>query len=298
MRVCHENLRFLREVTRELGPQGHADNWALRPGCALVPIPLALIRSRLALDPPPDTDSPKGDVFPQTDWSIVLRASGRKEGRADEALASLCERYWPPLYAFVRSKGYSREDAEDMVQGFFAKLLRNEDLGTPTPERGRLRTFLLFSMRRFLASERQSRGRVKRGGGVRPLSIDAASADEWCLASPEPDPERAFERNWALTVMEAVHDRLRAEYERKAAGEVFAVLGEYVTPNGGELPYVRLAERLGMSEGSIKVRIFRLRNRFRECLREEVAAGLDDPAELEAELLHLRNVLRSSGGLP
>lgn len=237
-----------------------------------------------------------GELFPPTDWSVVLRASGRREGRADEALASLCARYWSPLYAFVRSQGYSREDAEDLVQGFFAKLLRNEDLGTPTPERGRLRTFLLFSMRRFLASEHQRRTRVKRGGGERPISIDAASAEEWCLASPEPDPERAFERNWALTVMAAVHDRLRREYERKGAEEIFGALGEFVTPNGNELPYGQLAERLGMSEGSIKVRIFRLRARFRECLREEVAAGLDDPAELESELLHLRDVLRSSGG--
>jgi len=131
-----------------------------------------------------DAAADKPDLFPETDWSLVLRASGRKDGESDTALESLCSRYWRPLYVFVRSKGRSKEDAEDIVQGFFAKLLRNENLKTTEATRGRLRTFLLASMRRYLITDLRQRTAQKRGAGQAAIPMDLASAEAYRPGTP------------------------------------------------------------------------------------------------------------------
>lgn len=233
-------------------------------------------------------------LFPPTDWSLVRRASGHPgDESGGDALAALCARYWPPLYAYVRSRGQSREDAEDVVQEFFAKLLRNENLRKVSPDGGRLRTFLLVAMRRFLASRHRRRTARRRGGENEAIPIDSLDAEALVPADATFDPERIFARNWALTLLANVHERLRAEYARKGTQEVFDALAPLVSPAGGETSYAELARRLEISEGTLKVRVFRLRTRYRACLREEVARGLDDLSEIDDELRYLRDALRS-----
>lgn len=231
----------------------------------------------------------KSDLFPNTDWSLVLRASGRKDGVAEAALDSLCARYWQPLYVFVRAQGKSKEDTEDIVQGFFAKLLRNENLKSTEESRGRLRSFLLASMRKYLISDLQKQTATKRGSGKIPIDLESA---EDCLPSdPKRNPKEQFEHSWALSVLAVVHQALAKEYSDKNQGEFFNTLSPYVAPTGDELPYHELAEQLGVAIGTIKVRIFRLRNRYRERLREEIANGLDNPEDIDDELRHIRQIL-------
>lgn len=240
-----------------------------------------------------DATSEKPDMFPETDWSLVLRASGRKEGAADKALESLCARYWRPLYVFVRSQGRSKQDAEDIVQGFFAKLLRNENLKSTDAERGRLRSFLLVALRRYMVTDLRKRNAQKRGAGQAAIPMDLAAAEAYLPADTGLDPERQFERSWAITVLETVHDAVGAEYEAKGQAEVFETLGGFITPDGDDVPYATLADTLGIAVGTVHVRVFRLRKRYRERLREEVASGLENPSEVDAELAFLRDALRA-----
>jgi len=231
----------------------------------------------------------KPELFPNTDWSLVLRASGRKDDAAGAALDSLCSRYWQPLYVFVRAQGKSKEDTEDIVQGFFAKLLRNENLKSTDESRGRLRSFLLASMRNYLISDLQKQTATKRGSGKLPLDLESAEAS--LPSDSKRNPKEQFEYSWALSVLAAVHQALAEEYHKKDQGDLFDALSPYVTPTGDELPYSELSEKLDVAVGTIKVRIFRLRNRYRERLREEIASGLDCPDEIDNELLHIRQVL-------
>ena len=225
---------------------------------------------------------------------MVLCASGQKSGDRDGALSALCECYWPPLYGFVRAKGHSKQDAEDIVQGYFAKLLRNNNIASVDAAHGKLRSFFLSSMRNFLASDYRARSAAKRGGGDCPISLDLEDAERLVPVDPSPDPEQAYTRGWALTVLATVHDQLRTEYTEKGDGEVFATLGDYVTETGTGIPYPVLARQLDVAPGTIKVRVFRLRNRYRARLRDEVARGLDAPDEaaIDDELRFLTLALR------
>jgi RNA polymerase sigma-70 factor (ECF subfamily) len=231
-------------------------------------------------------------LFQTTRWSVVRRSVSEDPAEAEAALAQLCEAYWYPLYAYVRRSGLSPQDAEDVTQSFFAHLLSRDVIAGAVPEKGRLRSFLLSCARNFLA-DRIARARAqKRGAGQATLSFDAMQAEERYAAEPVDDlsPDRLFQRRWALAVLETTLARLGAAYEEEGKGAIFArvrpFLGFGAEP---ELRYEQVGAALGMTIGTVKSHVFRMRQRWRELLFEEVAATLDEPTEeeIKAELAEL-----------
>lgn len=244
-----------------------------------------------------DAMPPLASPFATTHWSVVLCAGRSGNAAAEEALEKLCRLYWPPLYAYVRRSGHTPEDSQDLTQSFFERLLSDGRLGTADPRRGRFRTFLLCSLKHFLVNEWRRSQRLKRGSGKVHLSFDCSP--EEALFAREPacheTPEVLYDRRWALRILEQAMDALRNDYQRCGQGRLFdeiqsAILGE---PCGSS--YQVIAERLNSSVGAIKVAVFRLRQRFRERIREAVAATLPDPSnaqELESEIQYLQEVLK------
>lgn len=220
-------------------------------------------------------------------------ASPRQAEDARAALADLCAAYWPPLYAFARRAGAGPHDAADLVQGFFARLLEKGDLSSADPARGRFRAWLVVAFRNFSANARDRERAKKRGGGRVPLRIDADAAET--LYAPEPadprTPDREFERRWALTVLARALEHLAAEQGRAGKQAEFEALRPWLVGGGAEGGYARLADALGRNEGALKVAVHRLRRRYGELLREEVAGTLDDPGQVEAELAALMEAL-------
>ncbi|MBK9137165.1 MAG: sigma-70 family RNA polymerase sigma factor [Verrucomicrobia bacterium] len=233
--------------------------------------------------------------FLTTRWQVVLQA-GEETAAPDAAAAleALCRAYWPPLYAHVRRMGYGPEDAADLTQAFFARLIENRGLGRADPARGRFRTFLLTALQHFVRDERDRAMTWKRGGRASLVPLDVAAAEgeyERAVAAPGPD-ERVYDRAWAHTVLALVRQRLLAEAEAGGRAELCAAL---LPAEGGEPePYERLGARFGLSEGAVKLAAFRLRQRYRELIREEVAQTVATPAELEEELRHLLAVVAVS----
>lgn len=228
-----------------------------------------------------------------THWSVVLSARAKRSPESAQALESLCRAYWYPLYAFVRRLGHSREDAEDLTQGFFARLLEKDYLQTATREKGRFRTFLLVALKRFLANE-WDRGRAqKRGGGQPLLSLDTEVAEKRFQIEPadQLSADRIYERRWALTLIEAALNRLRQEFEEDGKVQDFERLKVFLTADRESIPYVELASKSSQSEGSLRVAVHRLRKRYRELFREEVAHTVSDPQDIEAELRYLLRAL-------
>ncbi len=227
--------------------------------------------------------------FVTTHWSAVLTAGRSDTTKAQAALEQLCRNYWQPLYAFVRRTGYSREEAEDLTQEFFARVLAQNTVAKADPARGRFRSFLLASLKHFLAHEWEKARARKRGGGAQLIPLEFDTAETRCAhpAAPGDTPDRAYDRQWALALLELVLSRLRGEY--RSAGRLVLFLGLKDTLRGGraEIPYRDLAGRVGMSEGAVKVAAHRLRQRYRELLREEIAHTVAGPAEAEEELRHL-----------
>jgi RNA polymerase sigma factor (sigma-70 family) len=243
--------------------------------------------------------------FVTTRWSLVAAAGGedRQAPDARRALAALCEAYWYPLYAYVRRRGHDANDAGDLTQAFFARLREKNDLRLADPQRGRFRSFLLAAMNHFLANEWRNARAAKRGGGAAVLSLDLSSAEtrfgrEAAAVEPshEMTAEKAFERQWALTLIGQAMAKLRAEYA--AAGPAKERLFEALSPvlgGEGEASYAHTGEKLGMSEGAVKVAAHRLRKRCRELLRDEVAQTVADPAEVDEELRHLLAAVAGDG---
>jgi len=229
----------------------------------------------------PNRDEP----FLTTRWSLVLAAGGQRPG-SRRALAELCESYWYPLYAYVRRRGYRAEDAQDLTQAFFARLLEKNVVAAADPRRGRFRAYLLGSLKHFLANEWNRARAQKRGGGEPLLSIDYRAADARFGRDPQDDltPERAFERSWALAVLEQALARLREEYRERGKERVFEQLESTLV--AGETPpaYRDVAATLSMTEGAVKVAVHRLRRSFREALRREIAQTVGGTEELESEL--------------
>lgn len=214
---------------------------------------------------------------------------------ADEALARLCALYWYPIFAFVRRQGRSAEDAQDLTQAFFARLIEKGDLGDADRSRGRFRTFLLTACQHFLFNERDRARAEKRGGGRVPISIDVAAAEgryERGLAHGE-TPERLFDRQWCLALLAAVLDGLRADYEAAGKGPLFDRLKDQLTGDGGSGTYADAARDLVMTEAAVKVAVHRLRSRYRDELRRRVADTVASPADVEDEIRYL---LRTLGG--
>jgi RNA polymerase sigma-70 factor (ECF subfamily) len=227
-----------------------------------------------------------GDIFATTHWTVVLVAGQRHTPQADGALEELCRTYWFPLYAYVRRRGHTKEDAEDLVQAFFARFLEKNYLAGLSAERGRFRAFLLASLKHFLINEWKKSQRLKRGGGEVNLSLDWETADtKFQVASTsEPSPDKAFDREWALALLAKVIERLQTECAADGKGNVFAQLKIFLTAGKSETAQTKVAQALGMEEGSVRVAIHRLRKRYRLLLRDEIAQTLADESQVDAEM--------------
>ena len=230
--------------------------------------------------------SAPGDIFATTHWTVVLAAGKTHTPQADEALEDLCRTYWFPLYAYVRRRGHSREDAEDLTQAFFARFLARNYLAGLEAERGRFRAFLLASLKHFLANEWDKSRRQKRGGGVAHLSLDWQTADtQFQIAgAAQPSPEKAYDREWAVALLGRVIARLQADYSAAGKAELFDQLKVFLSAGKGEVAYGEVARALGMEEGAIRVAVHRMRKRYRELLRDEIAHTLSDPALVDEEI--------------
>lgn len=226
--------------------------------------------------------------FRTTHWSVVLEV-GTGEASSQRALESLCRSYWYPLYVFVRRRGYAEHEAQDLTQEFFARLLASESIKTAHPERGRFRTFLLGALKNFLANDWRDANRLKRGGGKEIISWDEIDPESRYSLEPM-DGESAdslFDRRWALAIVSGALERLEQEFRQEGIGERFTVLKVYLQGDGNAEAYATAAERLGVSEAATKSAIFRLRRRYGEIIREEVAQTVANPEEVEVEIQHL-----------
>ena len=228
-------------------------------------------------------------MFATTHWTAVLAAADEASPHAAEALEALCRTYWYPLYAFVRRKGHDAPEAEDLTQEFFARLLEKKYLEAAAPEKGKFRSFLLTAFKRFLANEWDRANRQKRGGGRELISLDETKAENCYRAEPADTmtPEKIFERSWALKLLEQVLNRLEREHVQAGKRELFEELQIFLTGEKSRSPYAEIAARLRMSEGTLKVTVHRLRRRYRELLRLEVAQTVASPAEIDGEIRHL-----------
>jgi len=225
-------------------------------------------------------------VFATTHWTVVLAAGRRATPQSDRALEELCRAYWFPLYVYVRRRGHSREDAEDLTQAFFARFLARNYLAGLSAERGRFRAFLLASLKNFLANEWDKSQRLKRGGGETPLSLDWETADTkfQVAAQNEPRPDKAFDREWALALLAKVIERLQAEAAADGKAKLFEQLKVFLAAGKGETAHADVANALGMEERAVRVAVHRLRKRYRQLLREEIANTLSEPAMVDEEL--------------
>ncbi len=234
--------------------------------------------------------------FDTTNWSVILKATVGGSTEARHALATLCETYWPPVYAFIRRKGHVAADAEDLTQAYFSRFLEKAYVKDFRPEAGRFRTFLCASVQHFLANERDRERAQKRGGGRALLSLDAEAAEERYRAEPvdRVTPETLFERQWAAAMLARCLARLR-EAEGAAGRERFERLKHFLGADGPESRYAELARELGTSESGARVAVHRLRQRFGQVLRDEVGRTVTDPGEVEAELRWLLTTVRGQG---
>lgn len=224
--------------------------------------------------------------FALTHWSVVLAAGRSESTHAQAALEQLCANYWHPIYFYVRRQGHSPADSQDLTQEFFARLLARNDLASVDRSKGRFRSFLLASLKHFLANEWDKAKAQKRGGGQVPLSIDASAAESSYGFEPVENitPDKLYDRRWALALLQQVMSQLKTEYAREEKAEVFDALKGTLTGEGRTAGYAQIAERLGTSAGAIKVAVHRLRKRYRELLRAEIAHTVSGPEEIEEEI--------------
>ena len=231
--------------------------------------------------------------FHTTHWSVVLGVHTADPARAREALEGLCTVYWYPLYAFLRRLGHQPADAEDLVQGFIEHLLERRFFQAANPEKGRFRSYLLTSLNHYLADDADRACRLKRGAGKPLLSLDAVMAEGRYAQEPvDPcDPEQLFERRWALTLLDTVLHRLEAEASESGRTNLFQQIKGVLLGDRGGVSYAELGAQLGMSEAALTMTVHRLRRRYRELVREEIAHTVSSPAEIEEEMRHLFQVL-------
>lgn len=256
--------------------------------------PIAWYAQRI--NPVQNSSEPQADRawFATTHWSVVLAAGADSSPVASEALERLCHSYWYPLYAYARRRGFSSHDAEDLVQGFFARLLEKEMLRRVQREGGRFRTFLLSCFNHFVSDQRDAASRLKRGGGHEILSLDAESAEGRYSREPAEviDPAKIFERRWAMTVLDTVLARLKAELETEGKAALFEHLQTLIVGEPGAARHADVAAQLGLSENAVGVTVHRLRQRYRKVLREEVAQTVQQIEEIDDEIRYLMTVLR------
>jgi RNA polymerase sigma-70 factor (ECF subfamily) len=233
--------------------------------------------------------------FAVTRWSVVMAARQSDSSNARAALEELCRTYWRPIYSFVRRQGHSPADAQDLTQEFFARLLAKNYLSAVDSAKGRFRSFLLAALKHFLANEWDKAKAQKRGGNLVLVPIDSQSAETvFGLELAERlTADKIFDRRWALTLLDQVLARLRAEYVRQRKGWLFEELKSTLTGERSSVPYADIGARLNLSEGAVKVSVHRLRQRYRELLREEIAHTVASPDEIEDELRNLFAALAS-----
>lgn len=242
---------------------------------------------------PTGDNRPRHPAFVTTRWSVVLTAGHSDTTHARAALEKLCQTYWYPLYAYVRRRGHSPADAQDLTQAFFARLLERNWVGRADQQKGRFRSFLLSALNHFLADEWDRVRAQKRGGGVAPLPLQFDTAETRYGHEPadQVTPESSYERRWALTLLDEVLHRLRSEYEQEGRAELFAALHPCLVGDRTSQPYAELAVELGVSEGTVKSAVHRLRQRYRQLLRDEIAQTVAESGEVDEELRHLFAVL-------
>jgi RNA polymerase sigma factor (sigma-70 family) len=224
--------------------------------------------------------------FATTRWTMVVAAGRPRTPEAGRALEELCRIYWYPLYAYLRRQGQSKEDAEDLTQGFFSRLLERHDLAGVSSEKGKFRAFLLMALKHFVSNERRRAGRFKRGGGQLLLSLDWQDADSRYQIEPADNlsPDKLYDRAWAVRLLEQVIARLRDECGAEDKAELFERLKPFLMVGKSAIPYPETAADLKISEATVRVVVHRLRKRYRELLRDEIAHTLTDPAHVEEEL--------------
>jgi RNA polymerase sigma-70 factor (ECF subfamily) len=227
--------------------------------------------------------------FATTHWTIIFNAGNAPSGEAEEAMSSLCETYWYPVYAFVRRQTGDADLAMDLTQGFFARLLEKRDLAGVDRGRGRFRAWLVAAVKHYLSNERDRARAEKRGGGRPAISIDAADAESRYRLEPshELTPERIFERRWALTVLGQVLSSLRLECAGEGKGALFDALKECIGGRPGDGRYREVAEQFDMGEGAVRMAAHRLRRRYRELLRQQIAQTVETPEQIDEEIAFL-----------
>jgi RNA polymerase sigma factor (sigma-70 family) len=244
-----------------------------------------------------ESDFRHGGVFATTHWSVVMRAGTTTTVDSMAALDRLCRQYWQPLYYFVRRRGYTEQDAQDLTQGFFARLLEKHSISAADRERGRFRTFLLTALENYLANEWDRAHRQKRGSGQQFLSLEHtenAEASYQHLPSDTATPSQLYDKRWAQAVLETVLQRLREEFEQRDGGGRFEVLMQFLFSDRGEISYADAAARIGLSESATKSAIFRLRQRYGALFAEEIAQTVARPEELDDEIRALLSALEAS----
>lgn len=240
-----------------------------------------------------DSLSPEAGQFLTTHWSVVLSAGGRESTLAQASLAQLCRTYWYPLYAFVRRQGHSPDDARDLTQEFFARLISKKYIEDVDRSRGKFRSFLLASMKHFLANEWDKAQAQKRGGGQVFVPLDAHSAETRYNLEPSHmmTADRIYERQWALTLLEEVLKQLRLEYDADGKSGLFEALKDTLVGTDDSDSYAKIGRKLEMTEGAVKVAVHRMRKRYRTILQSKIAQTVANPDEIADELRHLFKVL-------
>jgi RNA polymerase sigma factor (sigma-70 family) len=232
--------------------------------------------------------------FTTTRWSLVLAAGQRShDARASEALENLCRIYWYPLYAYIRKRGYTSEDAEDLTQEFFARLLARDYVARADPHKGKFRSFLLAGINYLLSDERDKARRLKRGGGKKVISFDEKAAEARYRLEPveKTTPELLYERSWVATLLQRAATRLREEYIAAGKAALYDQLTEFRLDATGQRAYAEVAAQLGQSESAVKSTILRLRRRHHQLVREEIAETVADPSDVDGEIHYLLQML-------
>jgi DNA-directed RNA polymerase specialized sigma24 family protein len=234
-----------------------------------------------------------GGVFATTHWSVVLAAREQESRQAADAIEKLCCAYWYPLYAFVRRQGHKPHDAEDLLQGFFSRLLEKHCLADVDQAKGRFRSFLLAALKHYLANEWDKAKAVRRGGRVEFVSLEAGRSESryWEEPASGLTPEKLYEQRWACVLLERVMDRLQREFDTAGKGPFFEVLKGFLLGEDRAHSYADLAAQQGLSEGALKMRVQRLRLRYQRLLREEIAHTVAGREEVEDEIRYLFNVV-------
>jgi RNA polymerase sigma-70 factor (ECF subfamily) len=251
-----------------------------------------------ASDPCTPPESPAAWRFASTHWSVVLAAGQRRSAESQEALATLCRVYWYPLYAYARRQLSRPDDAQDLTQEFFARLLEKDYLRAADPKRGKFRSFLLTAFKHFLANERDRANAQKRGGNRKQVPLDFQDGESRYLREPadRATPETLYERRWALTLLEQTLAQLRQEFTAAGKQKAFEALKETLTGDGPPRPYAQVAAELGMTEQAVKVAVHRLRRRYQELLRAAIAQTVPAEDAIDDELRDLFAAVRAGKG--